>query len=289
MWSRGLPDHTWRHQVCRIAIAIGSRLHRTLIHRTVVIFIAIFSPIGRLAVDPPHDRGALDRGIAIVHPAEASLDGVEDSWKDTTIAVRSNRDRGAIKPRSWIFHRGIDSAIFRRRSMVDRDHDQPTIVARSRRDRGPIVVRSWLLLRLIWERIHREFGSYEAAQRNRSHNLSKPLPRPLQLPTIFGLIFPLKTHVFSLCTSTFDRFVKKLSEFRGRSLVHRDPPGFILDCKAIGEGLITNFSLISSNFPLEFRTSTRKNPSKFASINENWIPILTANRVISEIRSINRR
>ena len=78
------------------------------------------------------------------------------------------------------------------------------------------------------------------------------------------------------CSSTFDRLVKKLSEFRGRSLVHRDSPAFILNCEAIGAGLIANFSLISSNFPLEFRTSTRKNPSKFASIHENWSPILAS-------------
>ena len=36
-----------------------------------------------------------------------------------------------------------------------------------------------------------------------------------------------------------------------------------------GTELMTNFSLISSNFPLEFRTSTRKNRSKFALIHEN--------------------
>ena len=92
---------------------------------------------------PPQDRGALDQGIAIVHLAEASSDGVEDSWKNTTIAVRSNRNRGAIEPRSWILHRGIDSTILRRHSMVDRDHDQPTIVAQSWPDRSAIVARSW--------------------------------------------------------------------------------------------------------------------------------------------------
>ena len=87
--------------------------------------------------------------------------------------------------------------------------------------------------------------------------------------------FPsLKACIPLFCSSTFDRLVKKLSEFRRRSLVHRVPPAFRLDCEAIGAGLITNFSLISSNFPLEFRTSTRKNPSKFASIHENWSPIL---------------
>ena len=54
-----------------------------------------------------------------------------------------------------------------------------------------------------------------------------------------------------------------------KTLVHRDPPAFRLDCDAIRAGLIANSSLISSNFPLEFRMSARKNPSKFASIHEN--------------------
>ena len=112
--------------------------------------------------------------------------------------------------------------------------------------------------------------------RNRSHDALKRRPRPLQLATIFGSISSLKSHVLLLCSLTFDRLVKKLSEFRGRSLVHRVPPAFRLDCEAIRPGLITNFSLISSNFPLEFRTSTRKNPRKFASIHENWSPILAA-------------
>ena len=51
-------------------------------------------------------------------------------------------------------------------------------------------------------------------------------------------------------------------------------PMFTLDCEAIRARFIANSSLISSNFPLEFRTSMRKNPSKFASIHENWNPIL---------------
>ena len=82
---------------------------------------------------------------------------------------------------------------------------------------------------------------------------------------------------------TFDRFVKELSEFRGKDLVHRDPPAFRLDCEAIGAGLIANFSLILLNFPLEFRTSVRKNPSKFASIHEKLKPHSCGNQVNSEI------
>ena len=88
-------------------------------------------------------------------------------------------------------------------------------------------------------------------------------------PRSSGQISSLKACISLLCSSTFDRFVKELSKFRGRSLVHRDPPAFRLDCEAIGAGFIVNFSLISSNFPLEFRTSARKNLSILASIHEN--------------------
>ena len=52
-------------------------------------------------VDPPHDRGILDLVIMIVHLLKAPSNGGEDSRKNSTIAVRSNRDHGAIEPRSW--------------------------------------------------------------------------------------------------------------------------------------------------------------------------------------------
>ena len=48
------------------------------------------------AVDLPHDRGVLDRVIAIVHSPEAPSDGGEDSWKKPTIMVQSSRDRGSF-------------------------------------------------------------------------------------------------------------------------------------------------------------------------------------------------
>ena len=70
--------------------------------------------------------------------------------------------------------------------------------------------------------------------------------------------------------------MKELSEFRGRSLVHRDPPAFRLVSEGIGAGLIANSSLISLNFPLEFRKSVRKDPSKFTPIRANWSLILVA-------------
>ena len=109
---------------------------------------------------------------------------------------------------------------------------------------------------------------------NRSHDALILPPRTRQLPMIFGPILPLKSHVFLFCSSTFHRFVKELSKFRGRSLVHRDPPAFRLNSEGIGAGLITNSSLISSNFLLEFRKSVRKDPSKFTPIRANWSLIL---------------
>ena len=109
-----------------------------------------------------------------------------------------------------------------------------------------------------------------------SNDAFKRRPRPPLLPTFSGLIFSLKTHVLFLCSLTFNRFVKELSKFRGRSLVHRDPPAFRLDSEGIGAGLIANSSLISSNFPIEFRKSVRKEPSKFTPIRANWSLILVA-------------
>ena len=159
--------------------------------------------------------------------------------------------------------------------------------SRSWPDRGPIVARSWCDRGLIFEAkstqqtansgpIHRDIEAMFHAHRIAPSTLQIRAHEPLHHPRPSGQFSSLKACISLLCSSIFDRLVKKLSEFRGRSLVHRVPPAFRLDCEAIGAGLITNFSLISSNFPLEFRTSTRKNPSKFASIHENLSPILGA-------------
>ena len=81
--SESLPIATWRRME-----------HLISIERT-VIFIAWTtsqsssrsSPIRRLAMDPPHDRGTLDRVIAIVHSPKAPSDGGEYLRKNSTIAV----------------------------------------------------------------------------------------------------------------------------------------------------------------------------------------------------------
>ena len=45
--------------------------------------------------------------------------------------VEEIHDRGAMEPRSWLFHRKINATIIRRRSFENRVHDRLTIVARS--------------------------------------------------------------------------------------------------------------------------------------------------------------
>ena len=91
-------------------------------------------------------------------------------------------------------------------------------------DRGPIVTRSWRKTWSFWgyfeaksKCISSRSGSHDAAPRNRSHYFGKPPPRPLLLATISSQFPSLKACISLLCSSTFDRLMKKLSEFRGRS------------------------------------------------------------------------
>ena len=212
--------------------------------------------------------------ITIVQTPEAWSDGVENS----TIAVRSNRDRSAIEPRSGSFCGGIAS----RRSDADRRATKTMIVARSRRDRGPIVARSrpdraenHALFEAKFKLIPRGIEATTHAQGITSTTFENR-PTNASIGHDLRANFFFKTHVLLLCSSTFDRFVKELSEFRGRSLVHRDLPAFRLNSEGIGAGLITNSSLISSNFPLEFWNSVRKDPTKFTPIRTNWSLILVA-------------
>ena len=73
-------------------------------HRTNCIAIAIIIAIFlHRTVDAPRNQGLRDRAIVTIESPEAQSDGAEGSWKHSMIAVRSNRDRGAIEPRSWLF------------------------------------------------------------------------------------------------------------------------------------------------------------------------------------------
>ena len=86
-------------------------------------------------VDASHDHSLLDGKIVTVPSPEALSDGYEDTWKNSTIAVRSNRDRGAIERRSWKFRRGIASTGLNGGRLLT----STTIKARSWPDRGAIV------------------------------------------------------------------------------------------------------------------------------------------------------
>ena len=130
------------------------------LHRTDCIAIAIFL---HRTVDAPHNHGLLDRAIVTIQSPEAQLNGLEDSRKNSTIAVRSNHDRSVIESRSWLFHRGISATISAQgfnskcqekyprlrpdrlaivdRSPIDRDHDQERSWLRLKRNQGQISVR----------------------------------------------------------------------------------------------------------------------------------------------------
>ena len=145
------------------------------------------------------------------------------------------------------------------------EHDRCSIVV----DHAKTVAYFEALFEAKFKPIRSGFEATTPLSANRSHDALIPRPRPPLSPTISGQFPSLKACISLFCSSTFDRFVKELSKFRERSLVHRDPPAFRLNSKGIGAGLITNSSLISSNFPLEFRKSVRKDPSKFTPIHEN--------------------
>ena len=202
----------------------------------------------------------------------------------TVIAARSSRDRGAFDAEST--PRSSDRGFVRIFSPID---------ARSGHDRGlsrsiaaKIVARKKRKSCHKLRPIHGQYGRCDVAPRNRSHDDIKPPPRSPLPPTNSDQFPSLKSHVLLLCSSTFDRLVKKLSEFRGRSLVHRVPPAFRLNSEGIGAGLITNSSLISSNFPLEFRKSVRKDPSKFTPIRANWSLILVEIGLVVRFNQLSR-
>ena len=73
----------------------------------------------------------------------SSSDGTEGLWKNSTIAARSNRDRGAIEPRSRRDRAAI--GLLSASPYFQAIGEQST--AYQDFDRGPIVARSWDFLR----------------------------------------------------------------------------------------------------------------------------------------------
>ena len=184
-----------------------------------------------------------------------------DGWH--AIALWSHRDRSSIAPRSQL--------------------DRTAMAARSHRDPSAVESRSWILrgeivthglTTLVGHDYHEIVATNRPTTTSNGHKIRRE--------------FLFKNPCISSSFFNFWSIREGIKRFRGRSLVHRDPPAFRLDCDAIGVGLITNSSLISSNFPLEFRMSARKNPSKFASIHENWSQILTAIGLVVRFNRLSR-
>ena len=138
------------------------------------------------------------------------------SWKNSTIAVRSRRDRGHNQPRSRLFHHGIISMIIKRRPVENQDHDRGPIAARSWPDRGAIVTRSWVFLKRNSSQFNGDLKpqcrSMETASTTHQFHPHDRINRPRSSSQFSSL----KACISLLCASSFDRFVKKLSEFRGR-------------------------------------------------------------------------
>ena len=116
-------------------------------HRTdgvaIAIIIAIFFHRTAYA---PCNLGPRDRAIVTLHSHEDRSDDVEGLWKNSTITVRSSRDRATIAARSsrdWGAY-VVESPPFEWRAIDERPGprsrpDRGAIVARSLPDRGPIV------------------------------------------------------------------------------------------------------------------------------------------------------
>ena len=172
------------------------------------------------------DHGVLVRAITIVHSPEAPSDGWEDSWKKSTIVVRSNRDHGAIEPRSWLLHRGINATIL----SINGARFPLKMAGEKVHDRSPISTRSWPQSSAIVASfeaksmlIHHGIEATINAKGIRSHDAFSPLPRPHKSATIFGLNFPLKACTLPSCSLTFDRFVKVIKKILREVLSSRDP------------------------------------------------------------------
>ena len=127
-----------------------------------------------------------------VHRVDASSDDPGASWKNSTIAVRSSRDRRAFAAEST--PRVPDSIFVRICSEIDAQstHDQATIVVDPDEKLGPKEAEIMAKLRPI----RGQSRSCDVAPRNRSHSLSNRLHDRLQLATIFGPISSLKPMYF---------------------------------------------------------------------------------------------
>ena len=117
---------------------------------------------------------------------------------------------------------------------------------------------------------------------------SKPSPDRIKRPKFFEQKIPLKMMYSLLFFLTLDWIVKELSDLKERSWFLRDPPTFRLNFDQNQSGIDYEFHRISSDFPLERRTSTRKKSSQIRFNSSELKPHSCGNQVSSEIQSIIR-
>ena len=124
------------------------------------------------------DREAWSRDRDHAFLTWSPSDGLEGSWKNSTIAMRSNRNRTAIELRSCSFSvESSDRSFPLHQTAID-----GASTSRSIADRGAIVAP----IEAESRPIHGQFGSHDIFNWNRFHDPSNQLPRPRQLPTILG-------------------------------------------------------------------------------------------------------
>ena len=152
------------------------------------------------------------------------------------------------------------------------------------RDSGSIIARSWL----IWGAIKTTIISKWWAMIIVRSWPSKPSPDRIKRFEIRVEISLQKNRCTLLFFLTLDWFVKQLRNFGAKSWVHHNSLAFRLNRDPIGARLIVIHHRISSNFPLEFRTSARKKSRKIRFNPRELKPHPCGNRVSSEIWSIIR-
>ena len=103
------------------------------------MFARIIAIFLHQTAEAPCNCGPRDCAIVAIQSPEAKSNDAEGSWKNSTIADRSNRDGGAIELRSLHLQHGIRVASL----LIDLTGVVEASMPRSTPDRGPIVARSW--------------------------------------------------------------------------------------------------------------------------------------------------
>ena len=129
-----------------------------------------------------------------------------------TIVTRSTRDRDPIDAQSWRIQRQIQSHDIAESTSGFFQLNRTAAIEVKPRSWLTIAVRSWPDRPTIKAFSPLNQGQFVVKLKPQSRQ-RESLPRPHQSVTIFGPNFPLKPCILPSCSSTFDRFVKKLSKF----------------------------------------------------------------------------